>query len=283
MRPSRLLPAALAAALAVAAGPAALAQGADERSGWSFQIALYGWLPTFDARLNYALPRGVPGTASVRADSNNYLDELNAAAMMSAEARYDRFSIVTDFIHVGLGSSSSRVRSANPSPLPGNPLASTQTLGADSDLDTTLWTLAAGVTLARGSWGNVDVIGGFRYLNIDAHTDYRLAADITGPGGQGVVLGRNGRLSGSESIWNGIAGIRGRLLIGDSGVFVPYYLDLGTGDSRLTWQTFAGVGYQTGWAGVQLGYRYLSFDQSDRGLVDSLSMGGPYLAVNVSF
>jgi hypothetical protein len=283
MRPYRLLSVALAAVCAVAGSVAARAQGADESSRWRFQAGLYGWLPTFDARLNYALPNGVPGTASVKADANNYLDELNAAVMVSAEARYDRFSIVTDFIYVGLGSSSSRVRSANPSPLPGNPVASTQTLSADSNLDTTLWTLAAGVTLARGAWGNVDVIGGFRYLGIDAHTDYRLAADINGPGGRGVVLGRNGRLSGSDTIWNGIAGIRGRLLIGDSGVFVPYYIDLGTGDSRLTWQTFAGVGYQSGWAGVQLGYRYLSFDQSNRGLVDSLSMGGPYLAVNFSF
>ena len=284
MRFCRFFPAALLAVATAFGAPAtAHAQGADERSGWGFQVGFYGWLPTFDARLNYTLPRGVPGTANVKAESNDYLSDLNAAVMLSAEARYDRISLVTDFIYVGLGSSSSRVRSANPSPLANNPVTSVQTLSADSDLDTTLWTLAMGYTLARGSWGNFDVIGGFRYLGIDAHTNYRLAADVTGPGGNGVVLGRNGRLSGNDNIWNGIAGVRGRILVGDTGVFVPYYFDLGVGNSRLTWQTFLGVGYQTGWAGVQLGYRYLSYDQGNSGLVESLTMGGPYLAVNFSF
>ncbi len=131
MRLSRFFPAALLAVATAFGAPAtAHAQGADERSGWGFQVGFYGWLPTFDARLNYTLPRGVPGTANVKAESNDYLSDLNAAVMLSAEARYDRISLVTDFIYVGLGSSSSRVRSANPSPLANNPVTSVQTLSA---------------------------------------------------------------------------------------------------------------------------------------------------------
>ncbi|MBW6399836.1 hypothetical protein KPL78_18400 [Roseomonas sp. HJA6] len=273
----------LAALLTLAAIPAAQAQGADERTGWSVQIGLYGWAPTFNGRLNYSLPGNRGGTAAVKAESSNYLDDLNAALMMMAEVRYDRISVVTDIIYVDLGSSSTRFGAVNPGPLAGNPISSTQTLNADSSLEATVWTLAAGYTLARGGWGNFDVVGGFRLLNMDAHTNFSLAADVTGPGGRDVVLGRSGRLSGSTDIWNGVVGVRGRVLIGDSGFFVPYYFDLGTGDSRLTWQVFSGIGYQTGWAGVQLGYRYLSFDQGNQAMVDSLSMGGAYLAVNFTF
>ncbi len=280
MRLNRLIPLALLATTFGAAG--AGAQGADDRSGWSFQVGLYAWAPTFDGRLNYALP-SAGGTATGKADADNYLSDLNFAAMITAEARYDRYSVITDLMYVDLGSSSSRVGSVNPAALPSNPISSTQDLSGDSSLQATIWTLGAGYTLASGNWGNVDVLGGFRLLALDARTNYSLAVDIAGPRGNGVALSRNGRLSGNADIWNGIVGVRGRILVGDSGFFVPYYADVGTGDSNLTWQVFSGIGYQSGWAGVQLGYRYMSFDQGSGSLVEKLTMGGAYLAVNFTF
>jgi hypothetical protein len=143
--------------------------------------------------------------------------------------------------------------------------------------------MAGGYTAASGNWGHMDMVGGFRYFGAELRTDYALSADITGPGGHGVALARNGRLSGSQDIWNGIIGIRGRLRLGEGGFFLPYYLDLGTGDSSLTSLMFGGIGYQTGSVGVQLGYRYLSFDQKGSSLVQDLSMQGAYLALNYSF
>ncbi len=261
----------------------AAAQGADERSGWSFQIGLYAWAPTFDGTFNYPLPAGSGGTASVRSDADSYLRDLNVAAMVNAEIRYERFSAITDLMYVDLGSSTSRVESVDLAALPSNPVSSTLNLSGDSSLQATIWTLAGGYTVAEGSWGNVDVLGGFRLLALDARTTYSLSVDIAGPRGDGVALARNGRLSGGDSIWNGVVGVRGRLLIAGSGFFVPYYADIGAGDSNLTWQAFSGVGYQTGWAGVQLGYRYMSFDQGSGSLVEKLSMGGAYLAVNFTF
>ena len=69
----------------------------------------------------------------------------------------------------------------------------------------------------------------------------------------------------------------------ESGFFVPYYVDVGTGNSNFTWQAFGGVGYQAGWAGVQLGWRYMSFDQGGNSLVQDMSLSGAYLAVNFNF
>jgi hypothetical protein len=270
-------------ALGLAASAPALAQGADERSGWSFQLALYAWLPTLNGDFNYSLPTGRGGNASVRADSNDYLSDLQFAAMIAGEARYDRFSVISDLMYVDIGSGTSRVDSVSAALVPDNRISSAITTNADTTVKATIWTLGAGYTVLRGDWGNLDVFGGFRLLALDAETNYTLNATVTDLRDNSVVLGRTGRLSGNESMWNGIAGVRGRILVGNSGVFVPYYLDIGTGDSNLTWQGFTGVGYQTGWAGVIAGYRYLSFDQGSSDLVNNLSMGGAFLAVNFTF
>jgi len=103
------------------------------------------------------------------------------------------------------------------------------------------------------------------------------------PRGNGATFGGLGGISGGGDIWNGIAGFRGRIRLGNIGLFIPYYFDIGTGGSRLTWQIASGLGYQTGWAGVALTYRYLSFEQSSSAVVQHLSMGGPMVMVNFSF
>lgn len=273
-----------AAALAIGFGGAATAQDTGLRPGWSFEFAPYVWLPSVDATLRYDIPTGLAGSADVAADSSDYFANLNFATAFAATVRYDRFSVLTDVMYVSAESGSSRVDSANLIGIGRDPISSTLNAGGNSTLKTTLWTLAGGYTVASGSWGNVDVLAGFRYLGIEASTDYSLALTLVGPrGNAGPTFGGAGRLSGRDNIWNGIVGVRGRINIAESGFFIPYYLDIGTGDSNVTWQTFAGVGYQTGWAGVQLGWRYMSYDQGGSGLVQDMSMNGAYLAVNFSF
>jgi hypothetical protein len=275
------------AAMAVALGwaTAASAQDTGLRPGWSFEVAPYVWLPSVDARLRYDNLRSpLPGTAEVKADSDDYFANLNFAGALAATARYDRFSVLTDVIYVSADSGSSRVDTVNILDVGRNPISSELNAGGNSTLKTTLWTLAGGYTVASGTWGNVDLLAGFRYLGIEASTDYNLALTLVGPrGNAGPTFGGSGRLSGRENIWNGIIGVRGRINIAESGFFVPYYLDLGTGDSNVTWQTFAGIGYQSGWAGVQLGWRYMSYDQGGSSLVQDMTLSGAYLAVNFSF
>ncbi len=276
----------IAAAAVIASGIAtgAAAQDTGLRPGWSFEVAPYVWLPSVSGNLRYDIPTGAGGTADVKADADDYFANLNFAGALAATARYDRFSLLTDIIYVSADAGSSRVEAANPFGVGRNPISSTANIGTDSTLKTTLWTLAGGYTLASGAWGNVDALAGFRYLGVEATTNYNLALTLVGPrGNAGPTFGGAGRLSGRDNIWNGIIGVRGRINIGESGLFVPYYLDIGTGDSNFTWQTFAGIGYQSGWAGVQLGWRYLSFEQGGNSLVQDLSMSGAYLAVNFSF
>ncbi|WP_198375119.1 hypothetical protein [Neoroseomonas rubea] len=275
---------AAAALLAAGLNTGAAAQDTGLRPGWSFEVAPYAWVPSINANLRYALPPGIGGSADVKADASDYFAQLNFAAALAATVRYDRFTLLTDIMYVSADAGGSRVEAADILGVGRNPISSTVNVSGSTNLKTTLWTLAGGYTLASGSWGNVDVLAGFRYLGIEATTDYNLAVTLLGPrGNAGPSFGGAGRLSGRDDIWNGIVGVRGRLNIAQSGFFVPYYLDIGTGDSNFTWQTFAGIGYQSGWAGVQLGWRYMSYDQGSNALVQDLTMSGAYVAVNFSF
>ena len=106
---------------------------------------------------------------------------------------------------------------------------------------------------------------------------------MIGPRRNGATFGGVCSVSGSGDIWNGIGGFRGRIRVGDGGFFIPYYFDIGAGGSNLTWQIASGLGYHTGRVDVSLTYRYLSFEQGSRSVVQHLWIQGPMLMVNFTF
>jgi hypothetical protein len=263
----------------------ALAQQTDGPTGWTFRVAPYLWLPTIDTTINYSLPPLLGGRAptEVSAGPGNYIPNLHFATAFAAEARYDRFSLLTDFMYVSVGTSASRVKEVDFFGQPAVPLSRSSSISIGTNIKSVIWSLAGGYTVAEGDWGNVEVIAGFRYLGVDANTNYNLAVTVTGPQGGGGTFGGAGNLSGSKGIWNGIGGVHGRIRLADTGLFIPYYFDIGAGGSKLTWQVASGLGYQAGWAGVSLTYRYLSLQQSNSSLIDHIRLGGPMMAVSFDF
>lgn len=292
MRVRQKVVAALGLSALLAAAPAARAQQPASlpaptagQSGWVFNIAPYMWLPWINAGLSYNLPSQLGGRlpTDVTSGPGDYLSKLNFAAMFAAEARYDRFSLLTDFMYLNGGSGSTNIKSLDFFGLPSQPISRSLEVSTSTTLKATIWTLAGGYTVASGDWGNLDVLAGFRYLGVNASTDFDIALTVAGPRGNGATFGGVGNISGSRDIWNGIAGIRGRIRLPVDGLFIPYYFDIGAGGSNLTWQIASGVGYQTGWAGVSLLYRYLSFEQGSSSVVRHLNMGGPMVMVNFTF
>jgi len=61
--------------------------------------------------------------------------------------------------------------------------------------------------------------------------------------------------------------------------FVPFYLDVGTGQTKLTWQGAAGVGYVFNWGEVVALYRYLDYENKSGKQIENLNMGGPMVGV----
>jgi hypothetical protein len=253
-------------------------------SGWSFDVAPYAWMPHLNLTSTFNLPPALGGTVSSSSSIGfgDLLSHLNFGLMVAADARYDRFSVVTDFMYMNLGGTASEIKSVN---FPGRspvPITSTAQASAGLNFNAKIWTLAGGYALAQGDWGNVDVIAGFRYLGIPLSLDYSVGLTLTGPRGNGATFGGIGNVSGSTILWDGIGGFRGSVRIRDSGFFIPYYFDIGAGGSQLTWQIASGVGYRTSWADLSLTYRYLTFEQNS-GILRRLSAYGPMIMANFRF
>jgi hypothetical protein len=80
-------------------------------------------------------------------------------------------------------------------------------------------------------------------------------------------------------IWDAIIGVKGRFELGaDKKWFVAYYLDVGAGDSKSTWQAVAGVGYSFGWGDIVGAWRHLDYRMKSDTAVESLSFSGPGIA-----
>jgi hypothetical protein len=251
--------------------------------GWTFNIAPYLWIANVNADLSFNLPPALGGTvtSSPSIGFGDVVSHLNFAVMGAADARYDRFSILTDFVYMNLAGTPAQFKSVNFPNHPAIPIGAEFQTSQGLDLNATIWTLAGGYTLAKGDWGNVDLLAGFRLLQIDTRIDYSLGLTIAGPRGNGATFGGVGSVSGSADLWNGIGGFRGRIIVGDSGLFIPYYFDIGTGASDLTWQISSGLGYHVGPVDVSLTYRYLSFKQGAP--VNRLWIKGPLLMASFAF
>ena len=154
--------------------------------------------------------------------------------------------------------------------------------GTKSSLKGTLWTLAPGYSLVQAKPGTLDLFGGFRYFGVEASVDWRLRATIAGPLG-GQVLARSGTISQSEDIWDGIVGVRGRINLGNSNWFFPYYLDIGAGSSDFTWQGLLGVAYAFKWGEIKLACRHLYYDMEEDKLLEDMRFSGPALGATFRF
>jgi hypothetical protein len=119
------------------------------------------------------------------------------------------------------------------------------------------------------------VFAGFRYLTVSTDFSFAFLGDV----GTIPVAQRAGAASANSDIWDAIVGVHGTLKLGDGGWFLPYYLDIGTGGSKFTWQALAGVGYQFKWGDVVAAYRYLDYDLSDSKALSDLTLYGPLIGV----
>jgi hypothetical protein len=276
--------AATAIAFPACAQIASTAPNPEAPSGWTFAIAPYGWLPTIRAGLDFNRPRGGTVTTNVSAGIGDYISKLNFALMGGAEARDDRFTIMTDLIYTNasLTQSEAHISSFNP----GNGaigVSTAQQLAVGTRMATTIWSIAGGYTVLQGPWGNVDGVLGMRMLVTGATTNYALTQDIILPN-RTLGLSRDGSLTLSTVNPEAIFGVKARFDIPNSRFYIPFYVDAGTGALPFTWQIYTGIAYRLAdWADITAGYRYMAFQTgSSRGL-HNLSLGGALVAANFRF
>jgi len=260
----------LATALAATAlfAPAAGAESVANDQ-WTFALTPYLWLPTINGSLQYQLPQGTP---DVETGPNDYLSNLQMAVMLSGEARKGKWSLFSDLIYLDFESENSRVKS-----LGGNLVDVSLDLGTESSLKGAAWTLVGGYTAVHTPRATLDINGGFRYFGLKASTDWQL----NGPIG---IFPSAGSVSESKDLWDAIIGMRGRVQLSNDGHWsMPYYADIGTGNSSLTWQAMLGASYNWSWGDLSLVYRHLSYDMDSGELIQDLEFSGPALGATFRF
>jgi hypothetical protein len=242
------------------------AQGSDD---WKFQAVVYLYLPSFDGET--AFP-GSDGGSSASVDGSKLLENLHLAFMGSFEADKGPWGLFTDVIYMDFGDSESPTRDFTI----GDTLPAGATATVHYDLNGWLWTLAASWRAASGSGHELNLIGGARLLDIDQTIDWQLSGDI----GSVALPDRAGERTSGVSNWDAIVGLKGRATFGkEQRWFVPYYLDVGTGESSLTWQAMAGVGYAFGWGSVICAWRHIDYDMESGKAIESVSFDGPGVAL----
>lgn len=277
MNPSTFKQCALSVALAgLALTSLPAAAESTQSDQWAFTLTPYLWLPNINGSLKYELPN-LSARPEVETGPNDYLENLDLFLMVSGEARKDKWSIFADMVYLDFSKENSRVKSFD-----GVIVDATVDLGTQSSLSGGVWTLVGGYAAVQEPKATLDVIGGFRYLKLKATTDWTLSESITLPGSS-EALAQSGSISRSGDLWDAIIGVRGRVKLGDGNWSMPYYADIGTGSSTLTWQAMAGVAYSWGWGDVGLVYRHLAYDMDDNQLLQDVEFSGPALGAAFHF
>ena len=252
---------ALLAGTLVAASTGAWAAAQSSRDDWQYSATIYLW------------GAGIQGetTAGSKVDVSfsDLISNLNMAFMGAFEARKAQWSLLADVIYLNVGADGD-----GEVPVPIAPNSNIR-IKVDADVKTKGWVLnlLGGYNLWQAEKGSLDVIAGARYL--DLRLDFGLG--LSGP-----VYSRSRDISVSGSVWDAVIGARGHFDLNPRW-YVPYYLDIGTGQSDLTWQASAGLAYRFNWGDVSLVYRHTEWDFDSSSRLDNINFSGPLLAAKFRF
>ncbi|MGM4911631.1 DUF481 domain-containing protein [Rhizobium sp. 768_B6_N1_8] len=226
----------------------------DDPDKWTFSISPYFWAAGITG------DTGVFGLPEVHVDESfgDILSDIDFGFMAAGDARYDRFSIVTDIIYARITTDSATPRG----------------IFADKvDLKTETFTamIGAGYSVIDEPQGRLDVIGGVKIWYTETTISFS-------GGPLGGVSGTD------DATWvDAMAGVRGMYSITPSVYFTGWGL-IGAGGADLDWDVMAAIGYK--WndtISAVAGYRALGVNYSDDTLTNDIVEHGPILGVVFHF
>jgi hypothetical protein len=258
----------IAAALALLACTPAVG---DEGEDWQFAVTPYLWLPNIEGTGNFDTPPDGGGQPEVEIGPVDYLEKLELVLMLAGEGRKGKWVFRGDVVYVDFGDQRSAVRNVSG---PGGVVEFPVNAATTTSLDGLEFQGTVGwLTVSQPNF-SLEILGGFRYFDITADLDWQFDGPLN-------LLPQAGQLAQDVELWDAIVGTRGRFSFGKGKWFVPFHLDVGAGDSDLTWQVFAALGYSFSWGDVLVAHRHLEYDQKEGDLLQGVSLSGP--AIGVSF
>ncbi len=179
------------------------------------------------------------------------------------------WGIFTDvvYLHFGGDSANSRQFTIGNIGLPADASAS-----LNWDLKGSVWTVAGEYRVASAPSWTLDVLGGTRLFDMHEKLDWAISGSI----GPLDPLARSGSASLSQSTFDVIVGAKGRYAFGAERAWsVPFYVDIGTGQSHSTYQAAAGLAYAFKWGEITAMYRYLGYSMKSGKAFDEIHFAGP--------
>jgi len=256
--------------MALLASTGALAQQpASETESWQFGVSIYGWFPDIRGETSFT----PPGGSDFKVDFDNIFDNLEFTLMGTFDVRKGRWGILTDAIYMDVGDSQTGTRKAT---IGRRALPVNASANIDLDLETLIWTLAGYYRVLDQPGMTLDVVAGARYFDAETKVDWV----VTGNVGSIPVPDRTGSVKESFKNWDALIGLRGRFAFcAQNAWFVPYYVDVGAGDSDLTWQGMAGLGYAFHWGEIEAAWRYLYYNLPSDKAIEDMNLSGPVIGV----
>ena len=247
-----------------------IASLAHAQGDWDFAASVYGWFPDISGQTAFG-PQG--GSTDFTVEVGDVLDNLQFTLQGSFDARRDHFGLFADVIYMDLGNTESvsaggTIGNAN---LPVD-------ISADLrfDMKSWIWTAAGYVRLIDEPARAFDMHAGFRFADIKQTLGWSLSGEV----GDFPLPGRDGESTVDADYWDFVVGLRGRFSFGGGDAwFIPYYVDIGTGESDFTWQAMVGLGYEFGWGDVFAAWRYLDYDLPSGKPAADLNFSGPAVAI----
>lgn len=195
---------------------------------------------------------------SVDVSFSDIVETLDFGLMGSLEARRSGWAVFGDAIYLKISDSGTALVGPG---IPASP---------DIEVQGFVFTGGVGYDFVDNGRTRLNGFGGLRFLNLD--TD----ANISSPGG-------SRRISGNLDNLDAILGLRGTQELADRWA-LNYYLDVGAGDSEVTWQAALAFDYRINnrWS-VNFGYRHLAWDVDNSAVLSRISFSGPFVGAKYQF
>lgn len=236
--------------------PPVLAQEALSED-WQFSTSLNLWGPTIKSETSTG--------EEVEINLSDIIKNLDMTLMGSVGVNKDKWLFYTDVLHLSLEDHSNSTLIDAP-PVLNLSLTNTK-------MKSWIVSPKVGYNVLHSGRFSLYLLAGARYhwventLKLKAKTPWETESS-------NVVSTVEG--------WDGIVGVQGKVFLKERW-YLPFYGDVGSGDSDLTWTVFAGVGYTFSKANMIVGYRHLRFNFDDDASLDHLYITGPIVGFEYIF
>lgn len=226
-------------------------QTTSNEDEWNYLASFYLWGADLKGTANNG--------AKIDISFSDLVDNLEMAFMGGLVANKGKWSFATDIIYLDVSSTDK-----NSGIVP---------LKTTVDLSGTVLQFVGGYRVHDEDGYRINLVAGTRYL--DLSTDIK--ANLLVPPNTTV------KISESDYTWDVIVGVRGLYTVNERWS-IPYYVDMGTGDSDKTYHLSTGFNYRTSdTLNIAFRYRYLDWEFDSHDLLKDISFKGPLLGITYNF